>query len=241
MRVVRGYDSLQRCLALDFGWGWSVDYQSTSIRKNKVLGLGWEVASSGFFGLCLRPVGTRKVAVTLPDGKLERFTAANAQKCASFQVPPVDIRFTPQAGTTSRLEVIRDGTLVQAQGGQLINADTGGAWNPSRFKLTTDDGYSYFLKEGLGIKQIRDPFGNTLTYGRDGIVHSTGLSVAFERDAAGRIVKITDPGGQSLRYDYNRRGELVAMTDRAGLTSRFTYAREHLPADYTDPRGVKVG
>ncbi|WP_282957368.1 hypothetical protein [Methylovulum psychrotolerans] len=40
----------------------------------------------------------------------------------------------------------------------------------------------YFLTEGVGLEKVQDPFGNTLTYSKNGIVHSAGLSVAFQRD-----------------------------------------------------------
>jgi YD repeat-containing protein len=241
VRVVRGYDSLRRHDALDFGWGWSVDYQSTSIRKNMTLGLAWEVTNIFWqMKLCLNPVGKRKIAVTLPDGKVERFTAANAQECGFLQMPPVDIRFTPQPGTTSTLEVVDSSSGIEAWGGMLLDTYTGLPWNPKQFKLTTEEGYAYYLQEGVGIQKIQDPFGNTLTYGRNGIVHSAGLSVAFERDAAGHITRITDPQGKALQYRYNSHGELVAMIDREGKASTFSYARDHLLADYTDPRGVKA-
>jgi RHS repeat-associated protein len=235
VRVVRSYDSLKRQTALDFGWGWSVDYQSTSLRKNMTLGLAWEVTRPPLsFTLCLRPRGQRKIAVTLPDGQVERFTAYNDPECATFQVPDLNLRFTPAPGTTSTLEIVDDGALVLVQGGMLVDADTGAPWNPTRFKLTTEEGYVYTLKEGVGIEQVQDPFGNTLTYGRNGLLHSAGLSVAFDRDAQGRITTITDPQGQALHYRYNSRGELVAVTDRAGQETTFGYGPDHLLAELGD-------
>ncbi|WP_157678949.1 hypothetical protein [Methylovulum psychrotolerans] len=54
--------------------------------------------------------------------------------------------------------------------------------NPKHFKLTTEDGTAYYLTEGVGLDNVQDPFGNTLTYSKNGIVHSAGPSVAFQRD-----------------------------------------------------------
>jgi hypothetical protein len=71
VRVVRSYDSLQRQTSGDFGWGWSVDYQSTSLRKNMTFGLAWEITNIFTqFKLCLRRAGQRKIVVTPPDGRI---------------------------------------------------------------------------------------------------------------------------------------------------------------------------
>ncbi|WP_157679154.1 RHS repeat domain-containing protein [Methylovulum psychrotolerans] len=77
----------------------------------------------------------------------------------------------------------------------------------------------YFLTEGVGLEKVQDPFGNTLTYSKNGIVHSAGLSVAFQRDGQGRITRITDPQGQSLQYSYTPQGGLAAYTDPRGVTT----------------------
>lgn len=242
VRVTRSYDSLIRSQSKDFGWGWTVDYQNLSLRKNMALGAAWAVTKQGFFNLCLRPVGSRKISVTLPDGKVERFTASNQQDCAFAQVPELNIQFTAQPGTTSTLALTDSGYAgyVYVGGNRLIDPDTGDDWNPTRFILTTEDGYSYYLQEGVGIESVKDPFGNTLTYSQNGIVHSAGLSVNFIRDAQGRITNITDPQGKSIQYKYNARGELISKTDREGQVASFNYALGHLLVDYTDPRGIKV-
>src|SRR3546814_18569377 len=65
---------------------------------------------------------------------------------------------------------------------------------------------------------IVDPNGNTITITDDGIIHSAGASVEFERDALGRIVAVTDPEGERQTYTYDARGDLVAHTDREGHT-----------------------
>jgi RHS repeat-associated protein len=239
VRVVRRYDSLKRNQNQDFGFGWSVDYQNAAVRKNMTLGLGWQITNIFTqFKLCLSPAGNRKVAVTLPDGKVERFVAYNDPECTTFMVPPLNVKFTAQPGTTSRLEVLDSTALVQSEGGMLLDYSNGLPWNPKHFKLTTEDGYSYYLTEGVGLEKVQDPFGNTLTYSKNGIVHSAGLSVAFQRDGQGRITRITDPQGQSLQYSYTPQGELAAHTDRSGQTDSFRYGGGHLLAAYTDPRGV---
>lgn len=241
IRVTRTYDTRQRSNRLDFGYGWSVDYQSLQVRKNMVLGLQWDVVSHPReFSLCLVPAGKRKINVTLPDGKVERFVASNRVECAFATVPEVDVVLTPLQGTTSRMEIINVPNLL-ARGGQLFDMDNLEPWNPKHFKLTTADNYSYYLTEGVGINQIKDPNGNTLTYGTNGILHSNGQSVAFTRDTQQRITAVSDPSGNSVRYAYDAAGDLVSVTNRNQGISRYSYNRSHGLLDYSDPMGTMRG
>ncbi len=238
LNVTRTYDTRKKANKLDFGYGWTVDYQSVQLQKNMALGLGWNVvAHPADLTLCLVPAGKRKINVTLPDGRVERFVAANAKDCMLMQVPPVDMSLLPLAGTNSRLEIINVPNLM-VQGGQLFDMDNLETWNPKEFKLTTQDKFVYYLKEGVGITQVKDPYGNTITYGANGILHSSGESVIFTRDAQGRITAVTDPSGQAIRYAYSAGGDLVSVTNRTGATSRFNYNRAHGLLDYTDPTGA---
>ncbi|WP_057245511.1 RHS repeat-associated core domain-containing protein [Duganella sp. Root198D2] len=237
IRVSRTYDTRRKDEKLDFGYGWSVDYQNVQVRKNMVIGLQWDViARSTQLLLCIVPAGKRKINITLPDGKVERFTAANRQECAMGTIPPVDVYFTPLPGTTSTLEIVNVPNLV-AQGGQLFDMDALETWNPKQFKLVTEDNFSYYITEGIGIVQVKDPAGNTLTYGRNGILHSGGQSVSFTRDAQNRITAVTDPSGKAITYNYDAAGDLVKATNRVNADSSYAYNRAHGLVQYTDPNG----
>ncbi|MES3025049.1 MAG: transglutaminase domain-containing protein, partial [Pseudomonadota bacterium] len=225
IRVTRTYDTRRKGENLDFGYGWSVDYQSVQVRKNMVLGQQWKLERRQLQN-CLMPVGSRKVNVTLPDGKVERFIAANTQECALVNLPPIDIVLNALPGTTSRMEMTNL-PLLTLRNEQIYDVDSGGPWNPKHFKLTTEDNYIYYLTEGIGIVQIKDPAGHTLTYGQNGILHSNGQSVAFTRDANKRITAITDPAGKQIRYAYNGAGDMVGVTDRNESVSKFAYNRSH--------------
>ena len=54
--------------------------------------------------------------------------------------------------------------------------------DPRNYKLTTEDGMVYELDQQFGIKKITDQAGNTITYSKTGIVHSSGVKVDFVRD-----------------------------------------------------------
>jgi RHS repeat-associated protein len=262
LMLTRTYDSAKKDVLGDFGYGWSASGQDVTVKKNMTLGLAWEITTQQL-QLCLRPVGKRRISITLPDGGLYRFDAKNAQECSFGQVPAVDIQFTavpgPTGGASGRVSAaaqlkIVDGALVQAQSGLLMD-ETGQPWNPKDFELTTDQGLKYLLREGAGILSVTDAFGNKVSYGAAGYTHSAALSVTFTRDAQSRITRATDPAGKSLTYTYNAQGELESVTDRDGKVTRFAYATvtgantgatsgnvdmKHLLASITDPRGQVV-
>lgn len=240
IRVTRSYDTRRKTEDLDFGYGWSVDAQSIRLRSNMILGLQWELQrATGDLSLCLRSIGKRRIAITLPDGKVERFNARNAQECKLGGPPPVQIVYDALPGTTSSLEVLNP-PPVEARSGQLYDIDAAGAWDPQEYLLKTQDGTEYFLRQGVGIERIRDLWGNTLDYTASGLIHSAGQSIAFERDAQGRITQVTDPSGKSIRYSYDARGDLKTVTDREGRVAHFSYDRSHGLVDYTDPRGIVI-
>ncbi|MFA7239697.1 MAG: RHS repeat-associated core domain-containing protein [Sulfuricellaceae bacterium] len=241
IRVTRTYDTRRKNQNLDFGYGWSVDYQSVQLRKNMTLGLDWHIIADPMaLQVCLRPTGKRKVSITLPDGSLQRFEAYNTQECALSQLPMIDVRFNALPGVTGKLEIVNVPSLVKPQGGVLYDMDNLETWNPKEFKLTTEEGYVYYLKEGVGITQVQDLYGNTLTYGASGILHSNGQSVAFTRDAQGRITAITDPLGNRIRYAYDANGNLIGVTDRLNQQSRLDYNGSHGLTGYTDPAGTAL-
>jgi len=241
IRVTRTYDTRLRNGSFDFGYGWTVGDQAGQLRKNMLFGLDWNVYS-GFMSLqlCLYPGRRHKISITLPDGSMHRFSASNATPCATAQVPPVNVVFTPEPGTNSTLVPAAIPSILLAQGGQLYDGDVGAPWNPTDFQLTTEDRYVYNISEGIGITSVVDPYGNTLTYGRNGIVHSDGTGVAFTRDALNRITKITDPMGKVIQYGYDANGNLASVTNRNNETSRFAYDGTHGLASYTDPSGAQL-
>ena len=80
IQVTRTYDTRRKLESLDFGYGGTVDYQNVRVQKNVTTGLGWVVTADAFT-ICVRATSKRKVNVTLPDGRVERFIA---QQLSSF-------------------------------------------------------------------------------------------------------------------------------------------------------------
>ncbi|MEO8159926.1 MAG: RHS repeat-associated core domain-containing protein [Arenimonas sp.] len=253
IRVTRTYDTRRRNERLDFGFGWSVDYQNLRLTESRAPGYSWSMLleRNGYFGnYCVRPNGDPIVAVTAPDGKLLKFRAKAVPEC-QFAAPQPDVQivFEPLPGTDAQLDQTDYGIvrLTQVGGTGVYNlldmGDTSQApANPSHYRLKLPDGTVYSLTQGVGITQVADPDGNTLTYSPSGIKHSLGQEISFLRDGQGRIEQIVLPDGRRRRYTYTPAGDLeIAVDTGADLTS-FAYLPQapHYLRDIVDPRGVRV-
>jgi len=249
IRVTRTYDSRRRNDPLDFGHGWSVGYQDVKVDESRVPGKDWALNTypSGPLGLvplyCVEPLGNLRVTVTLPDGRVESFKPKATPSCSQGgAILDVTMSFEPEAGTLSKLET-EVGLLVHLVNGNLQDLSAAEPYNPDRYVLTTKEGFVYHINQQFGIEKVQDPNGNTLTYTKDGIIHSDGKSVLFHRDGLGRITSITDPNQNTITYDYDSAGDLTAFTDLEHNTTHYTYAPaplSHALVDIIDPLGRGV-
>lgn len=248
IEVIRSYDSRDKRVG-DFGAGWQLGLRSARLEKTGILGFGWhQTATSGASPTyCLEPSRPHKVAITFADGKVFKFRASTAIHCQ--QLAPISathLTFTAEPGTHATLEsTSATDVLVEVQGSipgpvRLINQSNPDIYNTGTFRLTTAEGAVYVIDQRTGVNSVRDPYGNTLTVGAGGIVHSSGKSISFTRDGAGRITQITDPNGNSQTYVYDENGDLTSYTDREQQTTTFTYNSKHHLLSITDARGVEL-
>ena len=240
--VRRTYDSRDRAKEGDFGFGWSLDYQNIKTEESRRPGFGWTQETSGGLipNICIEPLGAPIVTITLPDGDVETFEAAASPRCTQL-LPQNNVRivFNPIGDTQSKLVALdgaayyRDGNLTR----DIVDPEIA---DPDRYELTTRAGFVYDLDQNMGIRSVVDPNGNTLTYSDEGIIHSDGKQVTFTRNAEGRIVKMTDPSGNSLNYAYENNGDLAGVTDRDGAETTFSYNLSHGLIDIMDPLGRNI-
>ena len=89
--------------------------------------------------------------------------------------------------------------------------NAGNLFVSTAYKYTDPAGTVYTIGATGLLSSVRDLNGNTLTVTEAGISSTSGLSVPFVRDAAGRITSITDPLGKIYRYAYDANGDLVTF------------------------------
>ncbi len=247
--VTRTYDSRDRSLG-DFGDGWRLSIANVRVQKNGgALGQTWDEESSwsGYYPVsCLQMAKNHTVTATFPDGRVYEFTPTIAQSCQPFNILYANLTFNQVAtgsNTAGATLSVLDGGNVIVSGSQgpvdLLDYN-GNYYDSTQFKLTTADGYNYFLDMTLGVTKLVDPNGNTLTINSSGVVSSSGPSVAFSRDSSGRIQSIADPTGALITYQYSSAGDLTSVTDRAQNTTTFGYDNNHYLTTITDPRGVSA-
>ncbi len=246
IEVNRTYDSRRRHELLDMGYGWSLDYQNVRLEESRIPGEGWALNEypTGPLGVlinyCVEPMGAPTVAVTLPNGDVERFAVSADPQCnVGTPIRDVDLVFTAAGDTQSTL------VAVDGEGGRLVDdhieiPGDNAPIDPDRYRLTTRAGYRYTLDQHLGIETIDDPNGHTLTYRDEGIFHSTGKSVTFERNAAGLITAVVDPSGQRLVYERDANADLMRVIDRDTSETHYTYNDNHGLLDILDPRHRRV-
>lgn len=244
--ITRTYDSRNKSKG-DFGVGWTLNIKDIEITENDILGKGWEQTKSGGFfpTFFLKSTRAHTVTVNYPDGQADRFdmeiSPTSSQITPFTQTTTVSSSFKAQSDTHSKLDSLNDNILNLSSGGvgpfTFLDDIIGSPYDPNRYRLTTREGTIYVINQTSGVENITEPNGNTITFGSNGIIHSAGKSVLFERDSEDRIVKITDPKGNTILFEYDFYGDLVAVTDQEGNTSRYTYNFSHGLVEIIDPTG----
>lgn len=238
--LARTYDSRDKRVG-DFGIGWRLVVNSIEIRTNRELGSGWRVFRQGLtYGVVEDDVHI--AAIRLPDGRIEAFEMVVGPDISPIvPFPPFSqsVSFRPLQGTLGSLESLEENnvSILDAQPGPVsLRLDSNGdVYNPTLFRYTTPDGTKIDLDTVDGIQRAETPGGQVLTFTPTSITHSNGTVVDIERDPAGRVTMITDPGGFTQSYTYDANGDLRAHNDQEDFVTRFDYDDQHNIINITDP------
>ncbi|NUN15242.1 MAG: hypothetical protein HUU55_16565 [Myxococcales bacterium] len=248
LSVARTYDSIlaQHEPAGDLGPGWRFSFGAeVNDSKNEALG----IISGGLDLLTAQPFDYQtRVVVTKPDGERVGFTFAPTYLGypTMFLFKPA---FTADPGVTDTLEPV--GGPVNVWGFGATFYDWVFPYNPTQYRLTTQEQVSYLIDEKLGLLHIEDANGNTLDITPDGVVSSLGVSLSFVRDEVGRVVEVIEPESTqpdaplpgSVTYQYDEVGNLIGVTDQSNNKSTYEYKNADLPhhlTDIRDPLGRQV-
>ena len=234
IQIVRRYDTRDSNESGDFGYGWTLKAADPQIRETVPVQPMEDTL--GFFVAKPYRMGTR-VYLTNPDGERIGFTFEPTPS-VSLLGTVFTPKFTPDPGVQDQLEV--DPINLTYKGdGTFVFFLLGFNYNPSDFRLKRKDGTIYHYSQFNGLDKIADRNSNELTYTYNGIFHSSGKSISFDRDTAGRITKVIDPEGNEINYAYNTAGDLELVTDQAGLTSTYGYFAD--PVHYLETINDSLG
>ncbi len=230
-----------------------VSRQYTSLdTSKKEFGNGWRLGLAGNVTDTasespLQPFDTAtKVYVTRTDGKRVGFTfqPLPGPFPFTFLMTP---RFVPDPGVSDELEAV-GADLVVFSGGLYFSLFE--PFNPSLYEFTTTEKIEYLIDEKNGLQKVTDVEGNTITVTDQGLFSSIGLAVLYEKDAEGRITKITEPDDPndpdppgSVSYIYDAIGNLRMVLDQMNAQTEYAYEDPNFPSYLTsvmDPLGRPV-
>ena len=245
LTVIRSYDSKRKHTSSDFGYGWNMTLSSIKLSESCAPGQYWsqEAVPLGYLTKYYfaedRP---HEISIDYGNGQVEKFTmelSPDQQNLYPIELG-ISVSYEAHGNTKSKLEAIGTTANLIYHGGVLCYSNIVTPYNPSQYKLTRADGTVYIISDKNGVEEITDPNGNVITLTENGVAHSDGKSIIFERDTDGRITRITDPYGKTVEYIYDTNGNLSAVKDKAGEITTFKYDRNHYLTDIIDARGVKI-
>jgi RHS repeat-associated protein len=253
--VIRSYDSRVKT-SRDFGVGWTLGINTGKYRNNRPTGHGWTVNDLPFLGGSLPCIGgsteTRSHFTEVRLSDLEFYTFVPTVSSANLGITgacevTAGFRFLDGSTPGATLDILDGTSAIYLRGGEDVLLDmnaffdgTNVVYNPRRVRLTTADGRMIEFDRIAGVTRIEDTNSNALTITPAGVVHSSGKSIAFVRDAFGRVTRVTDPKGNALNYAYDARGDLTEFIDQANNRTTFTYDDRHNLLEIHDPLGNRA-
>ena len=243
LTVVRGYDSRDRAKSGDFGYGWNLSMTSADISESGKPSENWShIEKEGMFGSTfkLQEDKSHEVSIDWGSGKTEKFRMALSPNSSLTPITAgITVSYKAQKGTKSTLEPINKGVSALVYSDDTLMYADGTPYAPAGYKLTKQDGTVYYFDADGNVTKIIDTNGSTIEMTYDGVIHSDGKSINYNRDNKGRITSIVSPTGKTVEYTYDNNGDLTAVKDVSGYVTKFEYD-DHYITNIIDPRGVNV-
>jgi RHS repeat-associated protein len=244
--IRRTYDSRDRGESSDFGYGWTLEaIVPGRYVNNRDPGDGWNFPAGPLGIPCDSATETAShvTEIRFSDREFYRFAyvahpgapiTGGCQATGNF----TQIGGIPGAALSDLSGNLANRLFWDSGSDQIIDTETTLAYVPANVRLTTLDGRKFDLNLQSGLYRIEDQNNNFVTITSAGVTHSSGESIAFTRDGAGRITAITDPMSASIGYTYDGAGNLVTVTNRINDTIGFGYDSSHFLTQITDGEGT---
>lgn len=244
LTVIRSYDSRDKAENGDFGYGWNMTLSAITLSESCDPGKYWsqeKFAAGMATKYCFIEDKLHEISIDYGNGQVEKFKVKLSPDQNNFYPIKYDISVSYEAlgNTKSKLEAVGTNTGLVYNGDTLYQSNMT-PYDPVKYKLTRADGTVYIISVKNGVESITDTSGNVITFTENGVTHSDGKSISFERDSDGHITKITGPTGKTVTYSYDSKGNLSYVTDEAGEITTFEYDRNHYLTDIIDSRRIKI-
>ncbi|MCB9525413.1 MAG: hypothetical protein H6702_18835 [Myxococcales bacterium] len=243
MTIEREYDSRYKGRG-DFGVGWRLKVSKGKLEHNTQVNEGWQLLPGGGFlpFPCQNVVDERGHTTEVRLSDEERYVFRMVLSPGAFFLGgcEVSLSYDLVYGSIAGRATLQPldgsfGTYLNGQG--LFTSDLSDDLDVTRALLTTPDGRKFAISKSGGVYQVADRNQNRVDIRPDGLIHSGGKSVEYERDGQGRIVRVVPPDGPAIRYEYSAAGDLVAVIDQEDFRSTYGYDGNHYLLRITDPSG----
>jgi RHS repeat-associated protein len=210
--VGRRYDSLEKDNVGDFGHGWSLTLGHPRLETDPA----------------------HNVTLTMPDGRRVTFYfQANSVTPSALFAWLYGPGYVPEPGVFGSLTADGCPLMVQSAGQLVCFLEASLEYAPTTYKYTDPYGKVYTMSASGELRSIKDIQQNELTFTPSGITSNTGVSVTFERDAQGRITKVSSPALDSGNativhgYEYSSDGDLSKCVFPDSSNIQYTYDTDH--------------
>ena len=227
VEVTRVYDSTRRELTGRLGPGWRLVSRELDIYSDVPL-TGLE--SQGMY-FPFR-TGTQLYMLSPNNERLAfRFMPVERREPGLVYYTPV---WQPLPESAAGWSLTTPGLRLDKGGDQYFLRGTGQPYNPLNpaqayqdFVLAAPDGLRYGVDGTLGMVSQVDMSGRRVFIGDSGIVATTGESLQFIYDTAGRLTRLIAPDGRVVVYQYDQQGLLTAVREPAsGAAVRYGYVKD---------------
>jgi len=217
LSLERVYDT--RTTTGDFGPGWNLSSSEVAVQPTISLGYNWgqEAGGSMFTTYYLIEKQRHDLVVRLPDDETLKFRMDVTPK--SSLLYPIEnhstltVNYKALGDTQATVEALDASSHVMLVENSLRIWGTD-LYEPTRFRITLKDGTQYIVSTTKGLESMIDVYGNSVSYSENGISHSSGASISFERGTDNRIEKITDQLGRTIEYYYDADGMLEKVIQK---------------------------
>lgn len=249
--VKRIYDGLDLTSG-PLGHGWRFDFDVGHGERSHPLKDGWQTKDVGLFlpELIIVPAADHLMTYVLPDGRVYQFIVdmelprgllpSLAPTYPTFtEVTSRGATLTPLRADFSAYSVtdFRDNIYVPipADGGTIIELNTGNDWEPAYYRLHTDFGedITYEGRTGRPVK-FDDGTGVKLEYSSTGVRLNGQDVIRLELGTDGLVSAATNTlSGEKVSYARESNGDLTTVTLADGNKQTFVYAAGSRLISYT--------